>query len=250
MPKKQTSAARPARRIQAVTGLSYTTCLTLCDAGEETWTALADELRSTGPAEAADGLLKAAAAHAEAHAWVEAAAVTENAFHDTDRPKVEQVRQACLGAAAAALKRAGYKVSTYEMEAEVYHCAFLALARAGSIPDGRTLARAAVDVLDGDPLECSDVVRAQGRAPFTYATAADLTGPETPYAVAAPKAARAIAAASAVQRHGDEEWHEAAGHMVEAVWHGCAAADLPPLHERRGHQDFFDSGMDAALPTE
>ena len=59
-----------------------------------------------------------------------------------------------------------------------------------------------------------------------------------------------MAAASAVQRHGDEEWYEAAGHMVAAVWHGCAAAGLPPLHERRGHQTLFDSDMDATLPTE
>ncbi|MFC9506198.1 hypothetical protein [Streptomyces sp. NPDC057002] len=35
--------------------------------------------------------------------------------------------------------------------------------------------------------------------------------------------------------------------MVEAVWYGCTAAGLPPLHERREHQNFFASQMGRAL---
>ncbi|MFC9431362.1 hypothetical protein [Streptomyces sp. NPDC056987] len=122
-------------------------------------------------------------------------------------------------------------------DAEVYHVAFLTLSQAGTMADGRRLARAALDVFADDPTWCSDVIRSRGRSPFTYDTAAGLTGPGVPTAVAARSAARAMARAAAVPHRGDEEWYGAAGIMVEVIWHAGRAAGVPPLEGRQTCQD-------------
>jgi hypothetical protein len=119
---------------------------------------------------------------------------------------------------------------------------------AGTLPDGRTLARAALDVFADGPTWCSDVIRSRGRAPFTYDTAVGLTGPGTPTAVAARKAARAMARAAAVPFNGDEEWYQAAGIMVEVMWHASEAAGLPPLEGRPNCQDDLRDFMDGEIP--
>ncbi|WP_053703723.1 hypothetical protein [Streptomyces sp. WM6368] len=80
------------------------------------------------------------------------------------------------------------------------------MSKAGTLPDARSLARAALEVFADDPTLCSDVIRTRGRSPFTYDTAAGLDGPRTPTAVAARKASRAMARAAAIRFKGDEEW--------------------------------------------
>ncbi|MFC5218846.1 hypothetical protein [Streptomyces coerulescens] len=250
MPKKQPFAAKLARQIQAATGLAYTDCIKMYQPGEnEDWIVLARELRAAGLVDTADNLLNIAVVSAESAAWLEAVEQIESAFYDIAHARVKRVSRVCMDAFEAVLSRAGFEMYSFDTSAEVYHCAFLALARAGAMPDGRALARAALDVFHDDPLYCSDVVRSRGRAPFTYETAASLTGPDTPFAIAARQAARAVAAASAVRTGGDEGWYEAAEHMVEAVWHGSAATGLPPLHESREHRDFFEGEMGGILPT-
>lgn len=66
---------------------------------------------------------------------------------------------ACSDAAEAALNRAGCEKYSYAPDAEVYHVSFLALSKAGTLPDGRALARVALDVFADDPTWCSDVIR-------------------------------------------------------------------------------------------
>ncbi|MEU9989905.1 hypothetical protein AB0E10_24540 [Streptomyces sp. NPDC048045] len=248
MPKRQPRAANLARQIQDATGLRYTDALTMCTPAQS-WIVLADELRAVGFVGAATSLTSVAYVCAEAGAWYEAYGAVENAYYDTDYAKVERARLLCCDAAEAALHRAGFESNSFDTDAEVYHAAFIALSEAGTIHDGRRLARAALNVISPDPLWCSDVIRTRGRAPFTYETAISPSGPETHLAVAARHAARAMATASAVRFSGDEQWHEAASLMVEAVWYMSVATGLPPLHNRREYQDFYSSYMDGALPT-
>ncbi|MEU3401354.1 hypothetical protein [Streptomyces filamentosus] len=237
MPKKQTRAQGLARQIQAVTGLPYTLCLKLCEPYAGSSLRLARELRAAGLPEAADHLLAVEAVATEASTWFAAGGEFERRYYYTDNARVQEVYRACSDAADAALDRAGFERQSLDTEAEVYHGAFLALSKAGTMVNGRSLARAALDVFSDDPTWCSDIIRSKGRAPFTYETATHLTGPATPTAVAARKAARAMARAAAVPRRGDEEWYEAAGMMVEVVWHSGVAAGLPPLEGRRNYQD-------------
>ncbi|GGT02746.1 hypothetical protein [Streptomyces cinerochromogenes] len=248
MPKKQTRAAQLARQIQAVTGLPYTRCLKMFEPSEGSWARLARELRATGLIEAADHLLAVDAVTTEASTWLSAGGEIERLFYYTDNKRVQRTYNACSDAADAALKRAGFDRLSYDSDAEVYHAAFLALSKAGTLPDGRTLARAALDVFADDPTWCSDVIRSKGRSPFTYDTAAGLTGPGTPTAVAARKAARAMARAAAVPFNGDEEWYEAAGIMVEVMWHAGEAAGLSPLEGRPNCQDHLRDFMDGEIP--
>ncbi|MEV1078722.1 hypothetical protein AB0I98_10785 [Streptomyces sp. NPDC050211] len=249
MPKRQSRAAKLARQIQDATGLRYTDVLKMC-APTWSWLALADALRTVRLADAATSLTNVAHVCAEAGAWHEAYGAIENAYYDTDYAKVERARTVCWDAAEAALNRAGFEMHSFDTDAEVYHAAFLCLSKAGTVHDGRHLARAALSVISPDPLWCSDVIRTRGRAPFTYETAISLSGPETSFAVAARQAARTMAAASAVRFSGDEQWHEAASLMVEAVWYMSVAAGLPPLHNRREYQEFHSFYMDGTLPTE
>ncbi|GAB3181293.1 hypothetical protein [Streptomyces incanus] len=179
---------------------------------------------------------------------ISAGGAIEQLFYYTDNQRVQRTYGACSDAAEAALIRAGFDTHSYDTDAEVYHAAFLALSKAGTLPDGRTLARAALDVFADDPTWCSDVIRSRGRAPFTYDTAADLAGPGTSTAVAARKAARAMARAAAVARSGDEEWYEAAGIMVEVIWHAGEAAGLPPLEGRRNCQGHLRDFMGGEIP--
>lgn len=246
MPKFQTRAARVARQIQAASGVKYTTILRLFAPAQEELV-LADAMRTAGLTTAADSLTRIALVLAERGMWVGAYAHIENEFIDTDPTKVKKARAVCLEAGNAVMRREGFLEAGFEPGAEIYHAAFLALSRAGAVPDGRCLARAAVGVFDSDPLMCSDVIRSEGRSPFTYESADKLIGPDTPAAVAARKAARAMAAASRVQEHGDEEWYEAAELMVGAAWHGSVAAELPPLHGLTEFQDFFETVMERVL---
>ncbi|GAB2827602.1 hypothetical protein GCM10027073_65730 [Streptomyces chlorus] len=186
---------------------------------------------------------------AEVGAWYEAYGAIENTYYDTDYARGARASTVCGDAAEAALHRAGFETHSFDTDAEVYHAAFIALSKAGTVHDCRPLARAALDVLGADPLWCSDVIRTRGRAPFTYETTISLTGPETRLAMAARHAARAMATASAVRFSGDEQWYEAASLMVEAVWYMSVAAGLPPLHNRRAYQEFYSSYMDGSLPT-
>ncbi|MFI9155712.1 hypothetical protein [Streptomyces sp. NPDC053367] len=251
MPKRQARAAKLARQIQAVSGLSYTDCLKLCERPDSTWSALASELRTAGLTGPADNLQSVAAVAAEAGSWYEAGGHVQGLFFDTeDYKQGERVYRACGVAAERALNRAGFETHSFDIEAEAYHCAYLALLRAGTLTDGRDLARVALDVLDDDPLYCSDIVRSRGRAPFTYRTAAPLHGPDTPAAAAARRAARAMATAARVPFDRDEEWHEAAEYMVEAVWYACLAAGFPPLYKHPEHRDFFKGHMGGVLPSE
>lgn len=205
MPKKQTRAAQLARQLQAVTGLPYTRCLKMCEPSEGSWVRLARELRAAGLTEVADHLQAVDAVTTEASTWFSAGGEIEGLFYSTDNKRVQRTYDACSDAADAALNRAGFDRHSWDSDAEAYHAAFLALSKAGTLPDGRTLARAALDVFADDATWCSDVIRSRGRAPFTYDTAASLTGPGTPTAVAARKAARAMARAAAVPFNGDEE---------------------------------------------
>jgi hypothetical protein len=148
----------------------------------------------------------------------------------------------------AVLNRAGFDRDSWGADAEAYHAAFLALSKAGTLPDGRTLAHAALDMFADDATWCSDIIRSKGRAPFTYDTAAGLTGPGTPTAVAARKAARAMARAATVPFNRDEEWYEAAGIMVEVMWHAGEAAGLSPLEGRPNCQDHLRHFMDGETP--
>ncbi|MEU3862486.1 hypothetical protein AB0F03_35005 [Streptomyces sp. NPDC028722] len=248
MPKKQPRAAQFARQIQAVTGLPYTRCLKMCEPSEGSWVRLARELRAAGLTEAADHLLAVDAVTTEASTWFSAGGEIEGLYYYTDNKRVQRTYDACSDAADAALNRAGFDRHSWDSDAEVYHVAFLALSKAGTLPDGRTLARAALDVFADDATWCSDVIRSKGRAPFTYDTAAGLTGPGTPTAVAARKAARAMARAAAIRFHGDEEWYEAAGIMVEVMWHAGEAAGLPPLEGRPNCQDHLQDFMDGEIP--
>ncbi|MFD5792453.1 hypothetical protein ACFWIO_02775 [Streptomyces diastatochromogenes] len=248
MPKRQTRAANLARQIQDATGLRYTDALKMCTPARS-WIALADELRAVGLVAAATSLTSVAYVCAEAAAWYEAYGAIENAYYDTDYAKVDSARAVCGDAAEAALHRAGFETHSFDTDAEAYHAAFIALSKAGTVQDGRPLARAALGVISSDPLWCSDVIRTRGRAPFTYETAISFSGPDTHFAVAARHAARAMATASAVRFSGDEQWHEAASLMVEAVWYMSVAAGLPPLHNRRKYQDFYSAYLDGALPT-
>ncbi|MFD6826508.1 hypothetical protein ACFWC5_40185 [Streptomyces sp. NPDC060085] len=248
MPKKQSRAAQLARQIRAVTGLPYTRCLKLCEPSEGSWARLAHELRAAGLIEAADHLLAVDAVTTEASTWFEAGGQIEGLFYYTDNKRVQRTYDACSDAADAALTRVGFDRHSRDSDAEAYHAAFLALSKAGTLPDGRTLARAALEVFADDPTWCSDVVRSRGRAPFTYDTAARLTGPGTPIAVAARKAARAMAHAAVVPFKGDEEWYEAAGMMVEMMWHASEAAGLSPLEGRPNCQDHLRNFMDGEIP--
>ncbi|MFE1877946.1 hypothetical protein ACFW9N_45130 [Streptomyces sp. NPDC059496] len=248
MPKKQTRAAQLARQIQAVTGLPYTDCLKMCEPSEGSWGRLARALQSAGLTETADHLLAADAATTEASTWLYAGSQVEQLYYYTDHARVKRTYDACDDAAEAARNRVGFEKHSYAPDAEVYHAAFLALSKAGALPDGRTLARAALDVFADDPTWCSDVIRTRGREPFTYDTAAGLTGPETPTASAARKAARAMARAAAVRFSGDEEWYEAAEIMVEVIWHAGEAAGLPPLEGRPNCQDHLRDFMDGEIP--
>ncbi|MEV7559552.1 hypothetical protein [Streptomyces sp. NPDC089795] len=92
---------------------------------------------------------------------------------------MKRAYDACEEAAEAALSRAGFDMYSDTPDAEVYHAAFLALSRAGTLPDGRALARTALNVFGDDPTWRSDVIRTRGRGPFTYETAAGPTGAET-----------------------------------------------------------------------
>ncbi|MFC9635341.1 hypothetical protein ACFTY8_40375 [Streptomyces mirabilis] len=248
MPKRQSRAANLARQIQDATGLRYTDALKMC-APARSWIVLADELRAAGLFTTATSLTSVAYICAEAGAWYEACGAIENAYYNTDYAKVRRANAVCWDAAEASLHRAGFETHSFDTDAEVYHAAFIALSKAGTVHDGRPLARAALNVISPDLLWCSDVIRTSGRAPFTYETATSLSGPETHVAVAARHAARAMATASAVGFSGDEEWHEAAALMVEAVWYMSVAAGLPPLHNRRGYQEFYSFYMDGSLPT-
>ncbi|WP_338686536.1 hypothetical protein QD712_37605 [Streptomyces acidiscabies] len=249
MPKHQTHKARLARQIQDTTGLRYTDVLKMCGLPQE-WVALADELQAVDLATAATSLRRVTRSCGEAGAWLEAHGAIESTHYGTDYTKVEKVRTACWDAAEAALNHAGFETHSFDTEAEAYHAAFLALSHAGSVHDGRRLALAALNIMSPDPLWCSDVIRTRTRTPFTYATAVSLCGPETSFAVAARHAARAMAAASAVKFSRDEDWYEAAGHMVEAVWYMSLAADFPPLHNRPEYQDFYSFQLDGTLPSE
>lgn len=248
MPKQQPRAAQLARQIQAVTGLPYTRCLKLCEPSEDSWVGLARELRAAALIEAADHLLAVDAVTAEASTWFSAGGEIEGLFYYTDNKRVQRTYDACSDAADAALNRAGFDRHSRDTDAEAYHAAFLALSKAGELPDGRTLARAALDVFADDATWCSDVIRSRGRAPFTYDTAAGLTGPGTPTAVAARKAARAMARAAAIPFNGDEEWYEAAGIMIEVMWHAGEAAGLPPLEGRPNCQAHLRDFMDGEIP--
>jgi hypothetical protein len=248
MPKKPTRGAQLARQIQAVTGLPYTRCLKLCESPEDSWVPLARELRTAGLIEAANHLLALVAVTTQASTWFSAGGEIEGLFYSTDNERVQRTYNACSDAADAALSRAGFDRHSWDAEAEVYHAAFVALSKAGTLPDGRPLARAALDVFADDATWCSDIIRTRGRSPFTYDTAVGLTGPGTPTAVAARKAARAMARAAVVPFSGDEEWYEAAGIMVEVMWHAGEAAGLPPLEGRKNCQDHLRHFMDGEIP--
>ncbi|MGI5255411.1 hypothetical protein [Actinacidiphila glaucinigra] len=243
MPKNSTRAAALARRIQAATGvIRYTDALSLFTPDKASL-ALAAELGAAGLADAAKDLVSITYVCAEARAWFEAYGVIERAFYGTDYSKVRQIGDICSQTGEAVLRRAGFEPMSMDADAEVYHLAFLALSHAGSITSGQRLVRAALQVFD-EPLMCSDIVRSQGRDPFSYASAAALSGPDVPAAVAARTAARAMAAAAHVPFRGDEEWHEAAAHMAVTVWHACVAAGLPPLEGFAGFRDFLPDLMD------
>ncbi|WP_331726574.1 hypothetical protein [Streptomyces sp. NBC_00280] len=246
MPKFQKRFAGVARQIQATTGISYTDALRLPQLDRDELL-LAEELRTAGLADAAAILTGVTFICAESTAWYDAFGEVESAYYESDPQRVKRAGEACRGAAEAVMRRAGFPEADYEPEAEVLHAAFLALCQAGTVADGGRLARAALGVFDRDPLMCSDIVRSRGRVPFTYPTASELTGPDTESALAARKAARAMAAASRVQKSGDEEWYEAAQLMVAAAWFGSVAAGRTPLHNLPAFQDFYRMEMDGPV---
>jgi hypothetical protein len=58
-----------------------------------------------------------------------------------------------------------------------------------------------------------------------------------------------MARAAVIRFHGDEEWYEAAGIMVEVMWHAGEAAGLPPLEGRPNCQDHLQDFMDGEFPN-
>nr|WP_024127706.1 hypothetical protein [Streptomyces sp. F12]AHE40470.1 hypothetical protein pFRL6_383 [Streptomyces sp. F12] len=246
MPKFQSRFASAARRIQAATGIAYTDVLRLL-VPDRRELRLADELRHAGLVDAANALVGVTFACAESTAWYDAYGEIENACYETDPQKVKDMGAACQEGAEAVMRRAGFADTVFGPDAEVLHAAYLALCRAGAVPDGRRLARAALGVFDCDPLLCSDIIRTAGRRPFAYRIANELTGPSTATAVAARKAARAMAAASDIQTGDDRYWYEAAELMVGAAWYGSIAAGHPPLHSMREFQSFYKTMMDGPV---
>ncbi|MFF4205744.1 hypothetical protein ACFYZ8_34410 [Streptomyces sp. NPDC001668] len=242
MPKFQSRFASAARRIQATTGITYTDVLHLI-VPDPRELRLADELRRAGLVDAANALVSVTIASAESTAWYDAYGAIENACYETDPQKVKDMGAACREGAEAVMRRAGFADTVFGPDAEVFHAAFLALFRAGAVPDGRRLARAALGVFDCDPLLCSDIIRTTGRRPFAYRIARELTGPSTATAVAARKAALAMAAASDVRTGDDRYWYEAAELMVGAAWYGSVAAGRTPLHKMREFQSFYETMM-------
>lgn len=245
MSKKQSRAAQLARGIQHATGLPYTRCLKMCEPSEGSWSRLAHELRTAGLIEAADHLLAVDGVATQAGIWFAACGEAEAAYRDTDSEQCGRAISACCDAAEAALHRGSFDTHSYDTEAEAFHSAFIALSKAGELPNGRPLAQAALGVFPDDPTWCSDVIRSRGRSPFTYTSAAHIIGPTTATAAAARKAACAMARAAAIPFKGDEEWYEAAGIMTEAIWHASEAAGLSPLQGHpncRGHLQNFMNG--------
>ncbi|WP_328940249.1 hypothetical protein OG259_00030 [Streptomyces sp. NBC_00250] len=59
-----------------------------------------------------------------------------------------------------------------------------------------------------------------------------------------------MARAAAVRFCGDEEWMEAAGIMVEVIWHAGEAAGLSPLEGRPNCQDHLLESMDGEIPQD
>ncbi|MCX4546987.1 hypothetical protein [Streptomyces sp. NBC_01565] len=57
-----------------------------------------------------------------------------------------------------------------------------------------------------------------------------------------------MAHAAAISFKGDEEWYEAAGIMIEVIWHASEAAGLPPLEGRPNCQDHLRDFMDGEIP--
>jgi hypothetical protein len=253
MPKFQSRFAGAARRIQATTGLDYTHVLRLL-VPDRSELRLAEELRHAGLVEAANTLVGITVTCAESTAWYDAYGEIERAYYETDPKRVKDMGVACTQGAESVLRRAGFTDTAFGPEAEVFHAAFLALRQAGAVPDGRRLAAAALGVLDCEPLLCSDIIRTRGRRPFAYRSAIEFTGPDTASAVAARKAARAMATASEVPSGDDRYWYEAAELMVGAAWYGSVAAGRPPLHKLREFESFYNTMMngpfdDFADPT-
>jgi hypothetical protein len=246
MPKFQKRFAGAARQIQATADIRYTDALKLFELDRDELV-LAEALRTAGLGDAAAVLTGVMFVCAESTAWYDAFGEVESAYYETDPHKVKRVGEACREAAEAVMRRAGFPEADFEPEAEVLHAAFLALCRAGTVTDGERLARAALGVFDPDPLMCSDIVRSRGRRPFTYHTASELTGPDTASAVAARKAARAMAAAARIYKSADEQWYEAAQLMVAAAWYASVAAGRPPLHNLPAFQDFYRGEMDSPV---
>ncbi|MFI0966570.1 hypothetical protein ACH4S8_35085 [Streptomyces sp. NPDC021080] len=61
-------------------------------------------------------------------------------------------------------------------------------------------------------------------------------------------AARKVARTVTVPISGDQEWYEAAGVMVEVIWHASEAAGLPPLEGRQNCQDCLRDSMGGEVP--
>ncbi|MFH8257824.1 hypothetical protein [Streptomyces roseolus] len=57
-----------------------------------------------------------------------------------------------------------------------------------------------------------------------------------------------MARAAAVRFSGDEEWMEAAGIMVEVIWHADVAAGLTPLEGRPNCRNHLRYDMNGEVP--
>ncbi|NEA53622.1 hypothetical protein G3I60_05480 [Streptomyces sp. SID13666] len=239
MPKRPTAAQR-AREVQQATGVNYTTALRgphrrPLRPSEVLYAAV----RAAGLAWAVsrlDDIFRAERARAP---YLAEAERLDGLIYNNDGRLSRTERQAIQEQADIAWRLAGaYDDDPWDEAREVLWVAGTALARAGSLPDGRRLAEAAAEVLgQDDPEVLSDWVRCPGRlsqpgCSFVgcecEAMDTNLTGPDTTWAQEARAAVRALARAARVPYTGnDEQRTEAADLLEEALYHTRKAAGLP-----------------------
>ncbi|MFI5972759.1 hypothetical protein [Streptomyces sp. NPDC051452] len=234
MPKRPTAAQR-AREVQQATGVNYTAALRRPQRPSEVLYAAVRAARMGWAVSRLDDIFRAERRRAP---YLAEAERLEGLLHNEHDRLPEAERQALRAQADSALALAGvHDDDPWDEAREVLWVAGAALARAGSLPDGRRLAAAAAVVLGQDPYLLSDWVRCPGRAlsrpgcSFVgcecEAMDMHLAGPDTPWAQEARAGVRALARAARVPHTGnDDDWTEAAELMEEALRHSRRAAGL------------------------
>lgn len=218
MPRKQSKAAKMARRFQR-------------EGDPRTYTALLRAVR--GPEAAFVTALGTAGLATEQRAYESVLRyraklrVLDDVYGQAEVARYEESRAGITSPRYLALARAADEAGQaleacvggdpYADDREVLHIAARALAHAGAVTDGRLLAEATSRVLPAPEdthqfLWLSDAIRHGGQLNLP-----PLDGPPTPRATAARQAAELIAAASRIRFCGDEEWTACAQLLEDAV---------------------------------